>query len=290
MEFISNYMKNDTYRHMLNELTQKIFWFDFEEWVINGFFEGDYIPYSYVKDGRIISNVSANRMIFMENGATKNYIQIGTVMTDEAYRGQGLARELMQRVIKEYECKCDGIYLFGNLGAVGFYEKMGFNIMNQYRYYVKDEFCNTDKMKAFEPIKSLDEEIQKKYRMLVRTSAHNSSFEQINKYGLTMFYTADLDNVYYASDIDCFVVMDKGVCTVIESVLSNQRVPLIEIIKRIDEENNKFILGFTPCEEDRQICSCELYDGEDDYRLFYRGDSLKAVEDNKLYFPNLSHA
>ena len=47
MELISDYMRNGTYRHMLNKLTQKTFGFDFEGWVTNGHFEGDYIPFSY---------------------------------------------------------------------------------------------------------------------------------------------------------------------------------------------------------------------------------------------------
>lgn len=42
MELVSNYMCDDTLRHALNELTRKIFGFDFESWVTNGYFEGDY--------------------------------------------------------------------------------------------------------------------------------------------------------------------------------------------------------------------------------------------------------
>ena len=44
MELVSNYMHDDTLRHALNELTRKTFGFDFESWVTNGYFEGDYIP------------------------------------------------------------------------------------------------------------------------------------------------------------------------------------------------------------------------------------------------------
>ena len=46
MEMIYDYMKNDILRHELNALTQKIFGFDFENWVADGYFEGDYIPYT----------------------------------------------------------------------------------------------------------------------------------------------------------------------------------------------------------------------------------------------------
>ena len=146
MELISGYMRDEGSRHMLNALTQKTFGFDFEGWVTNGYFEDDYIPYSLVENGVMISNVSANKMRFMQNGVVKNYIQLGTVMTDENHRNQGLAAKLMQHVIKEYEDKCDGIYLFGNLSAVGFYRKMGFGITNQYMYFVKEEFCNIGKV------------------------------------------------------------------------------------------------------------------------------------------------
>lgn len=86
MELIKDYMRDADCRHRLNDLTRKTFGFDFESWVTEGYFEGDYIPYSFMKDGKIISNVSVNRMKFMQNGVVKNYIQLGTVMTDESYR------------------------------------------------------------------------------------------------------------------------------------------------------------------------------------------------------------
>lgn len=291
MEIISDYMRDEASRHMLNALTQKTFGFDFESWVTNGYFEGDYIPYSVVQEGRIVSNVSVNRMCFMQNGAVKNYTQIGTVMTDESFRKQGLAAKLMKRVVEEYGKKCDGIYLFGNLSAVGFYEKQGFRTLNQYRYYVKNEFCSTEKAAApFKPVSGMGEEIKEKYLALVRESAPHSSFEQINKYGLQMFYTAGFDSVYYAEDPDCFIVLEEDDYTVLQSVLCKEKVRLTEVLKRIDPVNNRVRLGFTPLEEDRDLCASEVYDGGEDYRLFYMGEALEAIERDRLYFPDLSHA
>ena len=54
MEFIFDYMENHTLRHKLNTLTQKIYGFDFENWMAGGYFEGDYIPYSFMQDGKIL--------------------------------------------------------------------------------------------------------------------------------------------------------------------------------------------------------------------------------------------
>ena len=164
MELITNYMRDDTYRHMLNDLTQKVFGFDFESWVTNGYFEGDYIPFSLMEDGKFVANVSANRMAFIQNGSVRNYIQIGTVMTDPEYRKQGLASKLMKRVIEEYEQDCDGIYLFGDLSAIGFYQKMNFRIENQYRYFIKDEYCQFKKEEnLFKPVKDMDDKIKPKH-------------------------------------------------------------------------------------------------------------------------------
>lgn len=53
---------------------------------------------------------------------------------------------------------------------------------------------------------------------------------------------------------------------------------------------HKCQLGFTPALKDMDICVAEQYDGADDYRLFYLGEHLKSIENEKLYFPELSHA
>ena len=289
MELITDYMRDDASRHMLNALTQKTFGFDFEHWVTNGYFEGDYIPYSFVQDSEIIANVSANRMQFMENGVTKNYIQLGTVMTDERFRKQGLAARLMKHVLSEYEGACDGIYLFGNLGALGFYEKLGFQTMNEYRYFVKKECLAFEKAEErFLPIGEMETEIKEKYMKMVRNGAVQSSFEQINRFGLQMFYTCWFDNVYYAKDIDCFVVLDLDERAALQSVICEKKVPLKEVLRRLD--SSELQLGYTPAAEDRELCVSEKYDGADDYRLFYRGEALRAIEREQLYFPELSHA
>ena len=130
-------MNNAEQRHMLNELCKKTFWFDFEGWVVNGYFEGDYIPYSFVEDGRMLSNVSVNRMQFIQNGVRRDYIQLGTVMTDEANRNRGLAGKLIDMVLERYRDKCGGVYLFGNMEALGFYRRLGFSEMQECRYTLR---------------------------------------------------------------------------------------------------------------------------------------------------------
>lgn len=291
MILVKDYMKDDDYRHMLNELTEKVFGFNFEDWVNNNYFEGDYIPYSYIENNQMVSNVSVNKMTFSLNGIIKNYIQIGTVMTDMNYRGKGLAKSLMEHTIKEYKNKCDGIYLFGDLSAIDFYKKLGFKVINQYRYSIKQEYLDLKKENEFfKPIQDMNSNIKLKYLKYVKESINHSSFEQINKYGLTMFYTSSFDNVYYLEKLDSFIVLEKEDSYVLKMILSKDKISLVDILKHIDIDFSELRLGFTPLNCDMDKVVTNLYDGGEDYRLFYMGDDLKIIEEEKLYFPDLSHA
>ena len=291
MKLITNYLLDDDLRYKLNLLTQKTFGFDFEAWVTKGYFEGDYIPFSYIEDGQIISNASANIMTFIQNGVKKNYIQIGTVMTDEAYRNQGLAKKLIEHIVEAYKDKCDGLYLFGDLGALDFYHKVGFEETLQYRYTMK----NVEKTEAKGNLVKINdnEELKKEYMNVVRNGMANSSFDQINRYGLCMFYTMDMDSVYYCKELDCFAVIDKWDDTVVvQNVFSKKPVDICDVISCINEEYSELRLGFTPRSEDMNLFEAAVFefDGEDDYRLFYIGDELKSIKEDELYFPQLSHA
>lgn len=292
MELVCDYMRDDTLRHALNELAKKTFWIDFEDWVTGGYFEGDYIPYSFMENGKIISNVSANRMTFLQNGVERNYIQVGTVMTDENYRRQGLAKKLIDHVIKQYKDNCDGFYLFANLEALEFYDQCGFSRVTEYRYEVKEEFCKRrSEGERFMPVNTADGKMKQKYMDMIRHSAVNSSMEQINKFGLQMFYTADMENVCYAKDLDCFIVAEtEGDTLFLQSIICENQVALSDVLCRMSGEYHECRLGFTPTLKDIDMCIAEKYDGAEDYRLFYFGDQLKSIEKEKLYFPELSHA
>lgn len=292
MELVCNYMKDNALRHRLNALTQKTFGFDFENWVTEGYFEGDYIPYSFMEGGKILANASANKMNFIQNGIHKNYIQIGTVMTDETYRNQGFARRLIEHILKEYKDNCDGFYLFGDLTALNFYRKTGFQESLQYQYVLKKDWLReVKKGTLFKKTDNQDKQIKVKYMDAVRNSAVNTALEQTNKYGLQMFYTANLCNVYYSDDIDCFVVIENYNDTLIlQSVISKEHISIKDVIAHIDMKYNCLKLGFTPCAADAYMFEAAVYNGGNDYRLFYRGNELERIEKERLFFPQLSHA
>ena len=292
-------MKDVTLRQEWNELTQETFGFDFEDWVTNGYYEGDYIPYSYEENGHLIANVSVNQMRFIQLGVEKYYIQLGTVMTRKEFRNRGYARKLIKSTLADYAGKCDGIYLFGNISTLEFYDKMGFFRGMQYRYILKDDIRIESQNRAnerneadcFQLVNPKEPLHKDNYMKTVRFSAVNAALEQKNKYGLQMFYTSDMEQVYYSSKLDCYVVMEVQKHTLyLKSIICTKRIQLDQILTYIQKKYDTMILGFAPCLEDTFMFVSQIYDGEDDYRLFIYGEELENIKTKKLYFPEFSHA
>jgi GNAT superfamily N-acetyltransferase len=130
---VTDYKENDELRKSFNVLTQKTYKFDFEFWYHYGYWGDKYIPYSLLKDNKVVANAFVNIIDFTILGEDKRYIQIGTVMTGQEYRGKGLSRFLMERILKDWESRCDLIYLFANESVLDFYPKFGFIPMGEYQ-------------------------------------------------------------------------------------------------------------------------------------------------------------
>ena len=210
MRLIRDYMQDAAARAALGALTQAAFGFDFEAWAARGFCaHGAYVPYSFEEDGRILSNVSVNRMEFCLNGEKRRWLQLGTVATREDMRGRGLARRLVEIALADSMDGCDGVYLFANPEAAGFYEKCGFTRGIEYRSFPRAEaYLNTDARLSsmrergdscaearldtgarFVPVNPGDERALAAYQRAVRETKPYAALWQENGFGLAMFYT-----------------------------------------------------------------------------------------------------
>ena len=286
MELVCNYMDCSELRHLLNEMTREIFGFSFENWYNAGYFAGEYIPYSYVENGKIIANASVNIMKFMLSDQEKFYIQIGTVMTRPEYRNRGLARKLIEKILVDYMARVDGFYLFANLRATEFYKKIGFQRLDQWRWYWDHPARRNEKLLGFEPA---GKNMRDAYVSMLNSAANNADFDHINRCSLQMFYTMDMENVYYCEELDCFVVMHiEDQILYLDSVISSRVQSIHDIVPRINGNFEKIVFGFVP--KERQHFRPERYDGSDDYRFCYLGSDLECIECEKLFFPVMSHA
>lgn len=128
--------QNAAVRASFNALAQKTFGIDFAPWYEAGGWGADYLPHVLLDGERVVSNVSVNRMQFELQGVIRHYLQLGTVMTDDSCRGQGLNRWLLQHVLAEYRDAMDGVYLFANDSVLDYYPRFGFVPVKEYEYYL----------------------------------------------------------------------------------------------------------------------------------------------------------
>lgn len=287
IKVIKNYRDNAELRNSFNELAKKTFWLDFEDWYQNGYWTYRYNPYSIVMDGKVVANVSVNRTDFEWNGSILHFIQLGTVMTDENYRNQGLIRLIMEEIERDYKGKADGIYLFANNEVLNFYPKFGFATAKQYEY-VKE--VNVENSATAKKIPMNEKAQWDKLENLIKNGYRQSAFEMADNSELNMFYITKFlqDNVYYCEDCDAYVVaeIEEGEL-IINMVISDKEQDLNHIVDCFGSEIHSVILGFTP--KDTTGFTMREMD-PDDRMLFVKGSGFDKFEADKLMFPLLAHA
>ena len=287
IEVIRNYRDNAELRASFNELAKKTFWIDFEDWYQNGYWTDRYNPYSIVMDGKVVANVSVNLTDFEWKGMVKHFIQLGTVMTDENYRNQGLIRIIMEEIDADYKDKTDGMYLFANNEVLDFYPKFGFQTAKQYEY-VKELNVIGNGTARLVP---MNEKSQwDKLEQIIQTGYKQSAFEMADNSQLNMFYVSKYmrENVYYCEDCDAYVVAEiENDELVINMVISKQEQDLNHIAECFGKDIHSVVLGFTP--KDTTGFTVREMD-QDDRTLHIKGNGWSSFEEEKVMFPLLAHA
>ncbi len=105
-------------------------------WRNRGGWTADYEVFALIDDGAIVSTIGRSRMHLMIEGEDRAGYQLGAVATLEPYRGQGLARRLMERVIGSLDVADQPVILFANNCVHDFYPRFGFQRLPQRRSVV----------------------------------------------------------------------------------------------------------------------------------------------------------
>ncbi|MDO4296943.1 MAG: GNAT family N-acetyltransferase [Lachnospiraceae bacterium] len=287
-QVIKNYRRDDRLRASFNELAQKTFQIEFEDWYQNGYWSDKYNPYSIVIDGKIAANVSVSRMDFILDGYTKHYLQLGTVMTAEPYRRQGLIRRIMEEIERDYSQGIDGIFLFANDSVLDFYPKFGFRRAKEYQYAKEVSVTEAKRIVQVPMREKKDWDILER---AVRSSVPCGSFEMTGNSELIMFYVTKFmqDQVFYDRQQDAYVIAEQEADElVICNVFSPREVNLDELIGAFGRENKKVRFGFTPKAADAAGCTVSELK-EQDTTLFVKGRGFSGFEERKLMIPVLAH-
>jgi len=287
-QFLKGYQKNDELRNAFNDLSLKVFKLDFEVWYQSGYWNEKYVPYTLFDDKKAIANVSINIMDFIVLGKKQRYIQLGTVMTDEEYRHQGLSLFLMKKILEEWNSKCDFVYLFANSTVLDFYPKFGFSKMDEYVYFKKIE-----KNFSSKKIEKLNMDLQESRNKLHDYAKNTKAFSKISMQenaDLVLFYSITIlkEDIYYIKSLDAIVVAQFNDCQLhIFDVFAKEKVDIDKIISVLaGPQINEVLLGFTPENSD----SYQVKELVGDDALFIQKDKTPLFEENKIMFPLLSHA
>lgn len=296
-EFYKEVRDNDILRESFNELTRQTFGFDFVGWYEAGQWGDFYIPHVLLDGEKVVSNVSVNIMQFDVQGVKKNYIQLGTVMTDNAYRGRGLNREIMEHIMEEYGDKVDGIYLFGNDDVVNYYPKFGFKAAKEYEYYQTCENTSNDDAYVLEKVDMQDVAQAEKFYDFMR--AYKVEADEVNQND-AMFMSENVnlfqfwlgagygDNVYYLPEMNAYAILEVDENRVLVcQIFGKEEVDILCLAKAINKDVTEVVLGYTPVHKEKYLVREHK---EEDCTMFIIGEDLMCMEEEKMMFPVLSHA
>ena len=280
-----NYRDNEVLRASFNRLAEKTFGLNFENWYQNGFWKDNYIPYSVVIDGEVVSNVSVNACNMNYKGKIVKLIQLGTIMTDNDQRGKGYAGALMEEVMKDYEGRVDGIYLFANNSVLGFYPKFGFKQAKEYQY-TKEVTISGECTAKMVPLK--DKNDFDRIIGILNTTSQNAQLYMVENSGLYMFYLSQFmtENLFYIAKCNSYAIAEIEDNTLILHTIIGEGA-LDEIISSFGSRIKKVVLCFTP-KDARGFEKNELH--EEDTTFFVKGKFFEENCGNEYMMQAITHA
>ncbi len=287
MEIVTGYRVDDKLRNSLGDLAQRTFGIDLCGWYDKGFWQNDYIPYSVIEDERVVSNISVNVCNVKRRSKVYHLAQLGTVMTDEKYRGRGYSRLLMERVVGECTRSFDGIYLFAQDDMSSFYEKFGFIRKDEWQCRKKVNITEPQTAERV-PMDSKDE--WNRMVNIIQRKIQYGEYVMVNNPGLFMFYlTGPMSEcVYYIPSVEAYVIADvEGETLTVYAVFSSEKISLGEVISSFGDKIKLVVLAFTP--EDKTGFEQKKIES-DDTVLFTMGEAFGKNANDRFMFPLIAQA
>lgn len=290
--YIEDYKDNKYYRESFFELARDTFGIDFEKWYEKGFWNDQYICYSYVdqETDMVIANVSVNKMELLIAGESKQAIQLGTIMTHTNYRNKGLAKKLINIVLKKYK-SLECTFLFANPSVLDFYPKFGFTRVKEYQFSMPITASNQERNKRRKLNPNQDEDLA----FLIDYYRNKHIFQRVdvvNGEYLLAFYalTAFTDDIYYLEELEAIIFYkEEGKTGHLFELISKEKIELAALLEaiRISAAVTKLVFHFTPDFNGVELDGFVI-DDEKESVLFVNGSFFET--DSPLKFPVLSHA
>lgn len=249
---------------------------------------GEHEPHVLLDGDIVCANVSVNQIYFIDRGKRKFYVQLGTVMSRDGYRRQGLSRWLMEHIVNEWKNRCDALYLFANDSVLEFYPKFGFEAQEEFEF-----FYDAPGIRKFTGKKLSTDNPEDKKLILEKYGEGNpfSEFYMAGNRAIFDFYADGnrKDNIYYLEreNVIVFADMRQGHIHCYD-VYGSTDSPLEEILKSLRRGEDEVVtLGFTPGHKEPFVCRKRV---EEDTTLFVHRCGENRFGMSAGMFPELSYA
>lgn len=275
-------------RQSFNQLAEKIFEINFEEWYQAGYWGDNYITYSMIEKQQIIANASVTVSEMVIGDKFFKTAQIGTVMTEKDYRGKGLSKKIIEEIIKEYKNQVDFIYLFANETVLEFYPKFDFQRVDELCVEVdvtsiESKTDSLEKISFMKHQKMIEDLAQK------RNTIHLNSY-LIDSYNLTMFYysTVFSEGISYINNLNCYVCFEvDGNELHLFDCLSDKEIDISEVLSYLPiDEVDKVYCHFSLSDQSLMKEVITIPSNED--ALFVLG--IEPTVLNQFKLPLFNHA
>ncbi|EMO52109.1 GNAT family N-acetyltransferase [Leptospira noguchii] len=292
--FYKNYREKDKLREAFFQFTPKaLYGADFRIWHRLGFWENSYIPYSFFKNGIMVSNASVCEMKIVLNGKEHNAIQLATVGTLPEYQYQGLSRKLIERILEDYESKTPFFFLFGNENVLDFYPKFGFQRIEESCFVCKnlDRFRRKKSSPNFQILNPNSEKDRILFRRITSSSKPTTNRFGVIQYGFILsFYWiyAYPENFYYFPESDSILILHlDGKVLWIYDILCKNSFSISEFLSDwILDDLEKIRFGFCPDQFDFADLEIENFPTQTDSPLFVKG--FQSALKSSFLFPMLA--
>ncbi|WMJ22487.1 GNAT family N-acetyltransferase [Paludicola sp. MB14-C6] len=281
-----NYFENEQLRNSFNQLAMKTFGLDFEPWYQENAFCQKYIPFACVLDEQVVANVSVNKFQLVMNGAIKNALQFGTVMTDIEHRNQGLCKQLMKHILKKYDKEYDFMFLYANNTVLNLYPKFKFQRIQEFHYQI-----NATAIKRVPSMIHFLDATNPIDRDLIINTCKNrkpvsTKLGVLNDDWPLIYYAFSEDwEQYYLPDDHILVLISRqeGVLHIYD-IISPNEFRLDDVLKKIVNQTDEMVqLHFVPDQSNYEIIKTPFID--DDDALFIRS---KHPLSSDFLFPKTS--